>query len=47
MESLNNLLADKHSGKAEHLKILNNKVLNADPVTVFSPEDIFRNIQKA
>lgn len=47
MESLNNLLADMHSGKSENLKISNNKVLNADPVTVFSPEDIFKNIQKA
>lgn len=47
MESLNNLLADKHDSKAEKLKISNNKVLNAEPVTVLSPEDIFKNIQKA
>jgi len=47
MESLNNLLADKHSVKSEGLKISNNKVLNADPVTVFTPEDIFKNIQIA
>ena len=43
-ESLNNLLADKHSSNYEKLKISNNKVLNADPVTVRSPEDIFNYI---
>ena len=47
MESLNNLLAEKHSSNAEKLKIYNNKVLNAEPVTVESPEDIFKYIQKA
>lgn len=47
MESLNNLLADKNSVKSENLKINNNKVLNAEPVTVFTPEDIFKNISIA
>ena len=47
MESLNNLLADKKDNNSVNLKIRNNKVLNADPVTVFTPEDIFSNIQKA
>lgn len=44
MENLNNLLGDSLRGNVEKLKISNNKVLNADPVTVFSPEDIFNNI---
>lgn len=45
MENLNNLLsADKLSGECERLKILNKTAHNADPVTVCSPEDIFRNI---
>lgn len=47
MESLNNLLGDKSDMQSENLKIINNKVLNAEPVTVFTPEDIFRNIQIA
>ena len=45
MENLNNLLSsDKLTGECEKLKILNNTAYNAEPVTVFSPEDIFKNI---
>lgn len=45
MENLNNLLsAEKFNGEFERLKILNKTAHNADPVTVFSPEDIFKNI---
>ena len=44
MESLNNLLETKSNVQSENLKIVNNKVLNADPVTVFTPEDIFKYI---
>jgi hypothetical protein len=42
-ESINNLLVNKSSG--ENLKISNDKVLNAEPVPVISPSDIFRLIQ--
>lgn len=38
-ESINNLLVNKSSG--ENLKISNDKVLNAEPVAVVSPADIF------
>lgn len=47
MECLNNLLADREDVSAENLKISNKKVLNAEPVTVYTPEDIFRYIQIA
>jgi hypothetical protein len=43
-ESLNNLLGTSKSS-AENLKISNSRVLNANPVPVSSPGDIFRLIQ--
>ena len=44
-ESLNNLLGNLPT--CENLKISGSNVLNADPICVFSPEDIFFNIQLA
>jgi hypothetical protein len=40
MESLNNLLSGSKSS-SENLKISNNKVLNANPIAVSSPQEIF------
>ena len=45
-ESLNNLLSNTPS-TAENLKISGSTVLNAEPTPVYSPEDIFENIQTA